>query len=147
MMNEPETADHLRTTSSKSLTLDEFIRAPIYRRNLHRRYAEYPPDEDLPPPADVVRTKRGAQPSLVYFIQADGGEIKIGRATDVMHRLRTLQTAHAHPLKLLVVSPGGKTVEERYHARFREHRLNGEWFKPHDAILAEIARLQETTDE
>jgi len=78
----------------------------------------------------------------VYFIQASTGHIKIGYAQDVEARLKTLQVAHPTPLLVLAVSGGGMPQERKYHTRFADHRLLGEWFAPHPDILAEIDRLR-----
>ncbi len=77
----------------------------------------------------------------LYFIAADDGPIKIGISGDPAQRLRTLQTGYPHPLRLLAVVVGAAEQEPRYHERFAEHRLAGEWFERHPDILAEIERL------
>ena len=77
----------------------------------------------------------------LYFIGADEGPIKIGVSQNVEKRLKQLQTAHPHRLRILAVLVGGALREGDYHARFAEHRLEGEWFERAPAILAEIERL------
>ncbi len=79
--------------------------------------------------------------SSVYFIQAETGQIKIGRAFDVGARQSAMRTMSPVPLTLLCAISGDMRVELGYHKRFAEHRLHGEWFAPHPDILAEIARL------
>ena len=85
--------------------------------------------------------ERAARPAFVYFIQTATGQIKIGKACDVKARLKGLQTSHPVRLELLATTEGGKEQERRYHKRFADHRLHGEWFEPHPDILAEIERL------
>lgn len=81
-----------------------------------------------------------AQRGWVYFIQAQCGSIKIGRARNVRYRLDELQCANPHELNLLAVAVDGGR-EREYHRQFAEHRTRGEWFSPHPDILAEIDRL------
>lgn len=79
--------------------------------------------------------------TLVYFIQSDGGEIKIGITNDISKRMGTLSVAHAKPLTLLATTTGGAVQEKAYHRMFKIHRLRGEWFSPAPEITAEIRRL------
>lgn len=77
---------------------------------------------------------------FVYFIQAgEGGPIKIGTAISPEKRLKQHQTSSHDTLVLLGVRPGDCGLEAELHHRFCEHRLRGEWFAPHPAILQEIA--------
>ena len=92
--------------------------------------------ERIPRPIEVIVAARG----WVYFVQANCGSIKIGRATNVPFRLAELQCANPHELIVVAVAvDGGREAE--YHTRFAEHRIRGEWFAPHPEILAEIDRL------
>ena len=68
--------------------------------------------------------------SLVYFIQDFEGHIKIGHAADVYTRLAIIQNGHARAVRLLGVEAGGAARERALHARFRNARLRGEWFRP-----------------
>jgi len=83
-----------------------------------------------------------ARPSeVVYFIQAETGQIKIGIARDLGVRLKTLRTMCPVGLAVLAATNGGQPAESGYHDCFAAHRLHGEWFEPHPDILAEITRL------
>lgn len=42
-------------------------------------------------------------------------------------------------MTLLAVLRGGAAKEAEIHARLRDHRVMGEWFSPHDEVLAEVA--------
>jgi hypothetical protein len=71
----------------------------------------------------------------VYVIRAGKKDpVKIGKARNPMHRLKTLQTGNAQILRLLLVVPAGeesqaKKLERVLHERFAEHRLGtSEWF-------------------
>lgn len=79
--------------------------------------------------------------NFVYFIQqGTDGPIKIGSSVDPQARLRALQTANPHPLRLLAKAPGDVRDERALHERFSEHRINGclEWFSPAPDLLAHI---------
>lgn len=78
----------------------------------------------------------------VYFVQEPlSGAIKIGIARDMAQRMITLQTSHPHRLKLLGHCPGGVKLEKQLHAEFDADRLEGEWFKVSDRLLARISEL------
>lgn len=81
--------------------------------------------------------------SVVYFIQCGpGGPIKIGVARNVKKRMAQLQTGQPYTLELLATMPGNVTVEQRLHLKLRAHRMSGEWFEPHENVLAEVRRAQ-----
>lgn len=76
----------------------------------------------------------------VYFLEAVGsGYIKIGISRAGGLRIRELQTGCPFPLELLAEMPGGYTVEQGLHARFKHLRFNGEWFRDDPELRAVIA--------
>jgi hypothetical protein len=85
--------------------------------------------------------KPGAQ--KVYFVQAEKGLIKIGRALAVGVRLAELQTGSPLELTLLVdaVARPGLT-EAELHKTFASARVRGEWFHPVPELLALVAKLR-----
>jgi hypothetical protein len=69
--------------------------------------------------------------TLIYAIQGEaGGPVKIGVATDIEARFRTIQSCSPVPLVVRAVQLGGYQEEEELHFRFRSSRLHGEWFEP-----------------
>ncbi|WP_052149229.1 GIY-YIG nuclease family protein [Sphingomonas sp. Ant20] len=90
---------------------------------------------------EAKRGRRAALVQQVYFIAADDGPIKIGVAKDPVKRLAALQVSYPTRLALLATTDGGFYQERRYHSRFEQHRLHGEWFRRCPAITSEIARL------
>ena len=78
-----------------------------------------------------VRSRRCNNPGWVYLIAAHGtGKIKIGYSAKTPDgRLRTLQTANPHELRLLMLIRGSRRDEPRYHQMFDHIRVRGEWFK------------------
>lgn len=75
----------------------------------------------------------------VYAIQiGDDGPIKIGVTTDVSRRLWTLQTACPWDLHLRAEWAAEWSSETTAHHELARHRMRGEWFTPHAAVLAYI---------
>lgn len=74
---------------------------------------------------------------MIYFIQDAGTlNVKIGFALNsVDGRRATLQTGNSSPLVVLATMPGDLSAEKELHRRFAEHRVAGEWFRPHPDIL------------
>lgn len=68
-----------------------------------------------------------------YFIlDPVAGAIKIGKSTAPRKRLRELQIAHAHPLKLLGTLDGDH--EASLHRHWNPIALSGEWFRATDEL-------------
>jgi len=75
----------------------------------------------------------------VYFIQDEGGEIKIGYSDGNPYlRLNAFRTGNPRDLKLLVSVPGGAAEEKALHERFASLRMRGEWFRPDPQLLGFI---------
>lgn len=80
-------------------------------------------------------------PSVVYFIGADHGPIKIGSSKFLEARLAELRAVNPYRLSVLASCAGGIAEEFTYHKRFAQYRLHNEWFERCPEIFAEIARL------
>lgn len=82
-------------------------------------------------------------PGWVYFVQAGDHAIKIGfsRTENAEKRILSLQTSNALPLRFLGSRPGTLADEKALHRQFASDRMHGEWFRPSQAILNEIASL------
>lgn len=88
--------------------------------------------------------RRGAAETLkerVYFIQAENGLIKIGRATSPEDRLESFQIGCPLRLELLgSYEPKDAVAEEtRLHRLLAHDRQIGEWFRPSEVLLAVLA--------
>lgn len=80
--------------------------------------------------------------SFVYFVQAGrDGPIKIGFSKRSGLRLRDMQSGSPVRLHLLCVVPGGRLLERTLHRAFDRQRLDGEWFRPSQELLALVAEL------
>lgn len=79
---------------------------------------------------------------FVYFVQGEsGGPIKIGFTTNFDKRITMLQNGYPEKLTLLACTLGTEETEEAIHVELQKHRLRGEWFNPHDDVLAKIASI------
>lgn len=91
----------------------------------------------------AVQTSRHAAKDL-YFIQRGGagGPIKIGISDRVELRARHLSSSGPEPMTLLVyVEQDDEINEKTLHARFAQHRLGGEWFRPCEELTELIGNL------
>lgn len=77
----------------------------------------------------------------VYFARAgEGGPIKIGyTAGDICRRIAALKTGCPFDIAAVSSLEGGPELEKELHARFRAHRLSGEWFSPVPDLLSVVA--------
>ena len=77
----------------------------------------------------------------IYFIYSEeSNAVKIGRAKNVEKRLKTLQTANPHELKVIKTFKvkGGKAAKElesSLHQKFDNIRLSREWFKAEQELF------------
>ena len=85
-----------------------------------------------------------ATTEYIYFIHSkESKAIKIGRAKDVKKRLKALQTAHPHELKVIKTFKvkGGKAAQElenSLHQKFDHLRSLGEWFKAEPELFDSV---------
>ena len=85
--------------------------------------------------------------SGLYFVQAETGQIKIGRTYDMRSRLAALQSYSPVPLHLIGwVRFVGKRLERRIHQALSAAHLHSEWFAPTAEVCA-LVQLARTVDE
>jgi hypothetical protein len=90
----------------------------------------------------IAPPERTPTSSVVYFIRSGhSGPIKIGIASDVKARLRTLQCASPEALAVLATTPGSLELERQLHVQFQHLRKSGEWFNAAPELLEFIAGL------
>lgn len=88
----------------------------------------------------------------VYVIGCEGSRlVKIGSATDLERRRRSLATMSANPVTVLWQSTKehGRRTEAKLHEAFRGYRQHGEWFDfgeedPVALMEVEIKRITQT---
>jgi hypothetical protein len=71
-------------------------------------------------------------PRVIYVIGADAGAVKVGLATDVDDRLKTLQTGCPDKLRVYgvarVAAIYARAVERQCHKALAKYHRHGEWF-------------------
>ena len=93
---------------------------------------------DLAEPVDAAHLRV----DVVYYLRFRD-QIKIGTSANPRQRLASLRFD-----ELLAFEPGDRSVEQRRHAQFAEHRLaRSEWFAVNDALAAHIAVLSAGVDD
>lgn len=84
-----------------------------------------------------ARSKTGRE--VVYFIQANGGDVKIGKSANLESRVRTLRCSSSASLVVLGVCPNSGDLERSLHRMFQHLRVSGEWFRPGADLLKWIS--------
>lgn len=82
-----------------------------------------------------------ADTGFVYFIDSDGGAVKVGYSTNPLDRLATLQATTHNRLAMRGYFPGTLRDEHAAHQRLAAVRVRGEWFRAGpevDALFREI---------
>ncbi len=78
----------------------------------------------------------------VYFVRAKlSGYIKIGFTRVPNKRIGTIMTDCPEPVELIGKIAGSLADERALHARFADHRLNGEWFRPAPELIEYVEAL------
>lgn len=110
------------------------------RRALHGVPRQSPPELD-------------SRSTYAVSSEADPKAMKIGVATDIDRRLKSLQVGSASPIMLRWSSAGGFALERHLHDSFSDCRISGEWFDFRDvddpaALINEAAQefLQQFDD-
>jgi hypothetical protein len=88
---------------------------------------------------------------VVYFIQGvEGGLIKIGHTIQLVVRFKQLEDETGRKLTVLGILEGNRVKERELHVLFADDRVEGEWFRPSEALLTlirEQAQPWDGTDE
>jgi len=82
----------------------------------------------------------------LYFFRSDNGRVKIGRSVNVKARLNAVRCSSPVGVMLWAVLEGHGWEECAWHAVFRDHRINGEWFK-WNAAISRAVRLAQNRKE
>ncbi len=66
---------------------------------------------------------------MIYFAHNKArNAVKIGFSENLEARFKVLQTASLDPLELIGTIEGDRTAEKELHRKFKQFRINGEWF-------------------
>lgn len=82
--------------------------------------------------------------NYIYLIGSDDGPLKVGVSVNPGSRVRTLQGAHPHELRVMQTwrSDHARAIETAAHIALREFRVRGEWFNTtEDVARSLIERL------
>lgn len=75
----------------------------------------------------------------VYFLRG-ANEVKIGWSRNLSQRLEKLRNGNAFPVFICKVLPGTRATERRFHKRFAEYRIRGEWFDLRGSLAKYLER-------
>ncbi|MFK4189202.1 GIY-YIG nuclease family protein [Streptomyces sparsogenes] len=111
---------------------------------------EFEEIEELMEDAMRVRPQIPKQPTFdsrwVYVVSSRDNPkaVKIGVATEIESRIKSLQRGSASPLVLHWSTRGGFPLERHLHERFGQRQISGEWFDFHHVadpvqVIAEAA--------
>jgi hypothetical protein len=78
---------------------------------------------------------------MVYFI-TDNEYIKIGKANNILKRLRIIQTSNPRNLTVLKVFKGGYTLENNIHSLLKEYHFKREWYKIDHNLMFKIIKKE-----
>ncbi len=131
-------ADHLRT-SFRGMTWAQKSEA---RQLAYREQALVREAEQV-----AIMDSMSDCAGLCYFFASADDRVKIGYSGCVSRRLRQVRYTTAYRTIVAATARGGMSRETHYHARFAEHRLEGEWFTLHPDIIDEIDRLRPLNPE
>lgn len=92
-----------------------------------------------------------AELRYLYVVESGLAIVKVGFTVNPMLRLKTLQAASSHELRLKHVVPVARSkaamVEKRAHELLSSRRMSGEWFAVHPATAYEaIARAMRESE-
>ena len=92
-----------------------------------------------------LRWKEQMQGPGVYFVKSVSGHTKIGRSRNIADRIKTFGVKLPFEVKIFHFISTSRCIElEKYfHSRYRDNRINGEWFELSDDELAWIKQQQE----
>ncbi len=97
-------------------------------------------DGEASPFQDNAEEVAAPKKEFVYLVHDGTGAFKIGRTNDLKRRIwDQMQPAYPRKLELIysIITDKAKELEAYWHERFRDKRMNGEWF----ALTEEDIRL------
>jgi len=102
-----------------------------------------PPHPTQQPPDELHNRHVAGKRCYVYAVESmPTGAIKIGRALNVRHRLKSLQVSTPDELRERGRIRGTHELEERLHLALAEHNIRGEWFRPAPEVLRVVEMIE-----
>lgn len=104
--------------------------ATVINERMDSEYNELVEAMEQPWPRSAGKQEQLFDGRWVYAISTDENPkvIKIGVATDIAQRMKSLQVGSATRLELRWSARGGYPLERHLHDHFQERRTHGEWF-------------------
>lgn len=100
--------------------------------------------ERAPCMCDAERQQYDLPKTGVYIIKSSEF-FKIGRTTNLGHRVYVLRRMNPHPVDVIKFFEcslrDANHLEKRLHRRFAEKRMHGEWFKLNDFDITELLEM------
>ncbi len=84
--------------------------------------------------------------SMIYFIKAENGRVKIGYSKAPDQRLQRLQQNSPVSLSLEAYAEGNRSVESALHRRFKSQRLHGEWFDLSSELASLVQQVRDSNN-
>ena len=104
---------------------------------IKQKYRECFSSEPIEDFGNYLKRKEERSEGLVYVIgNRLGAFCKIGFTRNVHKRIVEIQTGCPLPLEIFCVVYGTMKTEQLLHKKYKEYRLNGEWFK-YEGLLKE----------
>lgn len=85
---------------------------------------------------------------MIYIIRC-GDAVKIGFSDNPFNRIKELQVGNPERLKIIAMFPGSMRLERNIHARLKQYRINGEWFRwtPEVISILESVKISLADDQ
>lgn len=91
----------------------------------------------------VIRHLQENNESYVYLIEHEN-KYKVGFSRNINKRIKSFNTSHAIPCKIISIIPGDSSLESFFHKRFSINRIKGEWFLKKPGILSEFKSFKDS---
>ena len=90
-----------------------------------------------------IKTAKRSDINFIYVIGNKEHNIcKIGFTNNVFKRIRSIQTGCPFPLEIFCVIHGSMETEKKLHEKYKDLRLNGEWFKYQNPLKNSIEKVE-----
>lgn len=88
----------------------------------------------------MIEGHQSGDEPFVYLLEQNGS-YKIGYSSSVSKRVRSFNTAHSKPVRIIAVAPGGRNVELALHEQFQHYKIAREWFSKRIEVRVAFGQL------
>jgi len=92
---------------------------------------------------NIVQQLQKDNNPYIYLIEHDS-RYKVGYSNNIRRRVKTFNTSHATPCKIIAVVPGDRTLEQEVHKKLVLYHVRGEWFTNSKKVLDLITYLPDS---